>query len=244
MKTATANRAQLAQPAGRASRLAGQRRCCCVSAHAAGQGSGGLGSPALGTTRLVATVAAAPAAHPPATSLQQFGRATWPFFALLEALALTGAIVNGISSRKRRLEIAGLNEQLRSILLKVEAAKQGEHAQGTPVGDKMGAGKRALLEGRAKEAAALFTQAGEMAVRDGDAEAHLSSLKGLATAQQRAGLKAASLASLLAAAEVSKGVTGGVGDSAVYGLLGDAYTEAGDFDAAGRMYDACLQSMD
>ena len=54
------------------------------------------------------------------SKLQLFGRKYWPLLATLELLALIGASLNGVLSRKRRQEIERLNVQMRAIIQRVE----------------------------------------------------------------------------------------------------------------------------
>ena len=59
-------------------------------------------------------------AAPAPNKFQEFGRQYWPAFAALEGVALVGATVNGILSRKRREEIERLNAQMRGIMAKLD----------------------------------------------------------------------------------------------------------------------------
>ena len=49
------------------------------------------------------------------SAFQTFGRTYWPFFLVLQTLALVGAAISGVSSRKKRVELASLNEKLRQL---------------------------------------------------------------------------------------------------------------------------------
>lgn len=81
-----------------------------------------------------ASTAPAPPVPPPEpTAFQQFGRAAWPAFAVLQAVALVGAWTNGRLARKRRLEVEALNAKLResiaaSVQLSVDAAEDAPWA--------------------------------------------------------------------------------------------------------------------
>ena len=57
------------------------------------------------------------------TKTGQFARANWPVFVLFETVALIGAAVSGVSSRRKRLEIQDLNVKLREMMTKVEQSK-------------------------------------------------------------------------------------------------------------------------
>lgn len=162
-------------------------------------------------------------------------------------MALVGCVVNGISSRKRRVELVQLNEKLRALVAKLAAVEQSDAAADayTPAGEATAKGKRALAAGSFADAAAAFTQACQLSVSATDAEAELAALKGLAAAQLRQGFSAAALSTLLRALEVSKPMSAsGVGDAAVLGSLGDVYAEMGDLEKAGTAYDEYMTAME
>ena len=223
--------------ASRLSPLAAPQRC--VTAYAA---PAATSLPPSRPAQLRASIAV-PTSSPPPTALQKFGRATWPFFALLEAVALTGCVVNGISTRKRRVELAALNAQLRNILAKLAASEAARVEYSgdayTPAGEATAAGKRALAAGSLVESAAAFTKADTLALAAGDSEAQLAALKGLAASQLRQGATAGAVATLLRALSLSKGQ-----DAAVLGSLGDAYAELGELEKAGTYYDMYLHALD
>ena len=62
-----------------------------------------------------ATEKTPPSSSSSPSAFQTFGRTYWPFFLVLQTLALIGAAISGVSSRKKRLELASLNEKLRQL---------------------------------------------------------------------------------------------------------------------------------
>lgn len=186
------------------------------------------------------------------SKLQLFGRKYWPLLATLELLALIGASLNGVLSRKRRQEIERLNVQMRAIMQRVEDERFERHNKKTssmvsssPAMVLIGKAKSAYANGEYESAIGLFNDAVEAA--DGGAfsgadeedkiEESLSARKGLATAYQASGDLTKAAATLENALLVAK-------DSTVFGMLGDVYTDMGELAKAGEMYDKCLEAMD
>ena len=186
------------------------------------------------------------------SKLQLFGRKYWPLLATLELLALIGASLNGVLSRKRRQEIERLNVQMRAIMQRVEEERFERHNKKTssttsssPAMVLIGKAKSAYANGEYESAIGLFNDAVEAA--DGDAfssadeedkiEESLSARKGLATAYQASGDLTKAAATLENALLVAR-------DSTVFGMLGDVYTDMGELAKAGEMYDKCLEAMD
>ncbi|CAL6283579.1 unnamed protein product [Bathycoccus prasinos] len=186
------------------------------------------------------------------SKLQLFGRKYWPLLATLELLALIGASLNGVLSRKRRQEIERLNVQMRAIMQRVEDERFERHNKKTssttsssPAMVLIGKAKSAYANGEYESAIGLFNDAVEMA--DGGAfssadeedkiEESLSARKGLATAYQASGDLTKAAATLENALLVAR-------DSTVFGMLGDVYTDMGELAKAGEMYDKCLEAMD
>ena len=195
----------------------------------------------------VACVAAKAEPAPELNKFQEFGRQYWPAFAALEGVALVGATVNGILSRKRREEIERLNIQMRSIMAKLD--ERGQEPLASEDGDSeasaaLGAAKNALASDHNDRAAQLFLNAIEISVRVKDIPAELSARKGyaMALAAQRQFADAATALEEYLARSSASGQTDS--DSVVYGLLGDIYTDLGSFDKAGEAYDKCIQVMD
>ena len=186
------------------------------------------------------------------SKLQLFGRKYWPLLATLELLALIGASLNGVLSRKRRQEIERLNVQMRAIMQRVEDERFERHNKKTssttsssPAMVLIGKAKSAYSNGEYESAIGLFNDAVEAA--DGGAfssadeedkiEESLSARKGLATAYQASGDLTKAAATLENALLVAR-------DSTVFGMLGDVYTDMGELAKAGEMYDKCLEAMD
>jgi tetratricopeptide (TPR) repeat protein len=194
----------------------------------------------------IAFVAAKPAPAPPVNKFQEFGRQYWPAFAALEGVALVGATVNGILSRKRREEIERLNAQMRGIMAKLDEREKTLTSEDgdSEASEALSAAKSALASDHNDRAADLFLKAIDVATRAEDGAAELSARRGyaMALAAQRKFADAAS--ALEAYLPRSSALNQREGDSAVYGLLGDVYTDLGAFDKAGAAYDACINVMD
>jgi tetratricopeptide (TPR) repeat protein len=110
--------------------------------------------------------------------------------------------------------------------------------------EALNAAKSALASDHNDRAADLFLKAIDVATRAEDGAAELSARRGyaMALAAQRKFADAAS--ALEAYLPRSSALNQREGDSAVYGLLGDVYTDLGAFDKAGAAYDACINVMD
>lgn len=204
--------------------------------------------PSASRAQHVACVAAKPSAVevPKVNKFQEFGRQYWPAFAALEGVALVGATVNGILSRKRREEIERLNAQMRGIMAKLDEREKTLMSEdgGSESSEALAKAKTALSSDHNESAAELFAVAIDVAMREKDAGAELSARKGLAMAlaAQRKFAEAAS--NLERCLERSRALNQTDGDSVVYGLLGDVYTDLGDFAKAGSAYDMCIRVLD
>ena len=106
------------------------------------------------------------------------------------------------------------------------------------------AAKSALASDHNDSAAQLFLNAIEISARVKDIPAELSARKGyaMALAAQRKFADAASALEEYLARSSASGQTDG--DSVVYGLLGDIYTDLGSLDKAGEAYDKCIEVME
>ena len=184
------------------------------------------------------------------SKLQLFGRKYWPALATLEFLALIGASLNGVLSRKRRLEIERLNVQMRAIMQRAEderfEAKKTDGGSTSQAMGLIGKAKSTYASGDYDAAIALFQDALD-AVKTASAsggddenvvvEDSLSARKGLAMAYQASGDLTQAAAQLERALLIAK-------DSTVFGMLGDVYTDMGELAKAGDMYDKCLDAME
>ena len=184
------------------------------------------------------------------SKLQLFGRKYWPALATLEFLALIGASLNGVLSRKRRLEIERLNIQMRAIMQRAEderfEAKKTDGGSTSQAMGLIGKAKSTYASGDYDAAIALFQDALD-AVKTASAsggddenvvvEDSLSARKGLAMAYQASGDLPQAAAQLESALLIAK-------DSTVFGMLGDVYTDMGELAKAGDMYDKCLDAME
>ena len=213
---------------------------------------------------LVAEVAAKPAPAPVANdnSFYAFCRANWPAFVVFQTCALTGAIVSGVSSRKKRIELELIMKKYRRVMDRVDDMTctfdwdlgmeqctddwpgSTELAVAKMLLDDNGDADAALAE-FAKAKAAVRAATDDLKTLKGDVKATsswVSAGKGAALALVSKGtgdgLRAAvdELKSVAEAAELD-------GDSTVYGMLGDVLTDLGDYAAAGAYYDKVL-SMD
>ena len=184
------------------------------------------------------------------SKLQLFGRKYWPALATLEFLALIGASLNGVLSRKRRLEIERLNIQMRAIMQRAEderfEAKKTDGGSTSQAMGLIGKAKSTYASGEYDAAIALFQDALDAvktASASGDddenvvVEDSLSARKGLAMAYQASGDLTRAAAQLERALLIAK-------DSTVFGMLGDVYTDMGELAKAGDMYDKCLDAME
>ena len=181
------------------------------------------------------------------SKLQLFGRKYWPALATLEFLALIGASLNGVLSRKRRLEIERLNVQMRAIMQRAEderfEAKKTDGGSTSQAMGLIGKAKSTYASGEYDAAIALFQDALDAvktASASGDddvSEDSLSARKGLAMAYQASGDLTQAAAQLERALLIAK-------DSTVFGMLGDVYTDMGELAKAGDMYDKCLDAME
>ena len=184
------------------------------------------------------------------SKLQLFGRKYWPALATLEFLALIGASLNGVLSRKRRLEIERLNIQMRAIMQRAEderferLAKKNDGGSTSQAMGLIGKAKSTYASGEYDAAIALFQDALDAvktASASGDeddgVEDSLSARKGLAMAYQASGDLTQAAAALESALLIAK-------DSTVFGMLGDVYTDMGELAKAGDMYDKCLDAME
>ena len=183
------------------------------------------------------------------SKLQLFGRKYWPALATLEFLALIGASLNGVLSRKRRLEIERLNIQMRAIMQRAEderfEAKKTDGGSTSQAMGLIGKAKSTYASGEYDAAIALFQDALDAvktASASGDdenvvVEDSLSARKGLAMAYQASGDLTQAAAQLERALLIAK-------DSTVFGMLGDVYTDMGELAKAGDMYDKCLDAME
>jgi tetratricopeptide (TPR) repeat protein len=213
---------------------------------------------------LVAEVAAKPTPAPVANdnSFYAFCRANWPAFVVFQTCALTGAIVSGVSSRKKRIELELIMKKYRRMMDRVDDMTctfdwdlgMEQCTDDWPGSTELAVAKMLLDDnGDADAALAEFAKA-KTAVRA--ATDDLKTLKGdvKATSSWVSAGKGAALAlvskgtgdGLRAAVDELKSVAEAAeldGDSTVYGMLGDVLTDLGDYAAAGAYYDKVL-SMD
>ena len=229
----------------------GTARVGVVAAAAQNADAFALAPKATRANEIAVVSAAKQQAAPTPNRFQEFGRQYWPAFAALEGVALIGATVNGILSRKRREEIARLNAQMRSIMAKLDASNAAAVADSVDDADPtalatLADAKRALASDHNERARELFTRASELARTANDLSTEYSALKGLgmSLAAQRQFQLAADALERAVDVSIRAPDFGALGDSAAYGLLGDVYTDLGAFDKAASAYDACIRAMD
>jgi tetratricopeptide (TPR) repeat protein len=196
----------------------------------------------LDRAQLVAQVSAKAAPAPPADQPSPFVlwcRGNWGYFAALQTVALIGASYNGRLARKRRLEIADINDKLRAMMAKYEGklGSMDMDDDSGPASEALAAGKAALVAEDFDAAAGKFAEAKKIAEDHGDAAGVLSGAKGTATALMRAGQLRAAVAELESVVQLAVSE----GDSSVYGMLGDAHTDLAELGKAGEYYDRCLE---
>ena len=101
------------------------------------------------------------------SAFQTFGRTYWPFFLLLQTLALIGAAISGVSSRKKRVELASLNEKLRLLAERDDENScafdwdnlEGQCTDSWPGAPQIAAGTEALKAGNTEAALEAFQEA-------------------------------------------------------------------------------------
>jgi len=101
------------------------------------------------------------------SAFQTFGRTYWPFFLVLQTLALVGAAISGVSSRKKRVELASLNEKLRLLADRDDENAcafdwdnlEGQCTDSWPGAPQIAAGTEALKAGNTEAALEAFQEA-------------------------------------------------------------------------------------
>ena len=101
------------------------------------------------------------------SAFQTFGRTYWPFFLVLQTLALIGAAISGVSSRKKRVELASLNEKLRLLAERDDENScafdwdnlEGQCTDSWPGAPQIAAGTEALKAGNTEAALEAFQEA-------------------------------------------------------------------------------------
>ena len=219
---------------------------------------------------LVASVAAKPAAPAPASNPSPFAlwcRANWPLFVVAQTLALIGAAASGVSSRKKRIELAALNEKLRKMKEARDtedgtcsfdwSASHGQCTDTWPGAAELAAAKEALEKNGQPDEALLWFAAAKDAVRrdaggGGEGIDFMYNLSGVAAASWLSAGKGTALALLERGDETSlreavrelkavEALAASEGDSSVCGMIGDALADLGNLAEAGSYYDKVLE---
>ena len=125
------------------------------------------GVPIFSVARVAATEKTPPSSPSSPSAFQTFGRTYWPFFLLLQTLALIGAAISGVSSRKKRVELASLNEKLRLLAERDDENAcafdwdnlEGQCTDSWPGAPQIAAGTEALKAGNTEAALEAFQEA-------------------------------------------------------------------------------------
>lgn len=200
------------------------------------------------------------------SAFQAFGRTYWPFFLVLQTLALVGAAISGVSSRKKRLELKSLNEKLRQMADRDDENAcafdwdnlEGQCTDSWPGAEAIASGTEMLKNGNVEAALEAFQEARaacEKAYADDDtvddtfspsrltgvsAAAYLAATKGYASCLTKFG-GPANLKTAVRALQSVEVLAKNAEDETVYGAIADALTDLGDFAGAGKYYDKVLE---
>ena len=204
------------------------------------------------------------------SAFQAFGRTYWPFFLVLQTLALVGAAISGVSSRKKRVELKSLNEKLRQLADRDDENAcafdwdnlEGQCTDSWPGAEAIASGTEMLKNGNVEAALEAFQEAraacekryyGETDDKDGkektfspsrltsvSAAAYLAATKGYASCLTKFG-GVSNLKTAVNALQSVEVLAKNAGDETVYGAIADALTDLGDFAGAGSYYDKVLE---
>ena len=204
------------------------------------------------------------------SAFQAFGRTYWPFFLVLQTLALVGAAISGVSSRKKRVELKSLNEKLRQLADRDDENAcafdwdnlEGQCTDSWPGAEAIASGTEMLKNGNVEAALEAFQEAraacekryyDETDDKDGDektfspfrltsvrAAAYLAATKGYASCLTKFG-GVSNLKTAVKALQSVEVLAKNAGDETVYGAIADALTDLGDFAGAGTYYDKVLE---
>ena len=204
------------------------------------------------------------------SAFQAFGRTYWPFFLVLQTLALVGAAISGVSSRKKRVELKSLNEKLRQLADRDDENAcafdwdnlEGQCTDSWPGAEAIASGTEMLKNGNVEAALEAFQEAraacekrdyDETDDKDGDektfspsrltsvrAAAYLAATKGYASCLTKFG-GSSNLKTAVKALQSVEVLAKNAGDETVYGAIADALTDLGDFAGAGTYYDKVLE---
>ena len=224
-------------------------------------------------TNQIFSVAVGKGAPSPATepsAFQKFGRTYWPFFLVLQTLALVGAAISGVSSRKKRVELKSLNEKLRQLADRDDENAcafdwdnlEGQCTDSWPGAEAIASGTEMLKNGNVEAALEAFQEAraaceksyyDETDDKDGkektfspsrltsvSAAAYLAATKGYASCLTKFG-GVSNLKTAVKALQSVEVLAKNAGDETVYGAIADALTDLGDFAGAGSYYDKVLE---
>lgn len=204
------------------------------------------------------------------SAFEAFGRTYWPFFLVLQTLALVGAAISGVSSRKKRVELKSLNEKLRQLADRDDENAcafdwdnlEGQCTDSWPGAEAIASGTEMLKNGNVEAALEAFQEARAACEKryydesddgDGDektfspsrltsvsAAAYLAATKGYASCLTKFG-GVSNLKTAVKALQSVEVLAKNAGDETVYGAIADALTDLGDFAGAGTYYDKVLE---
>ena len=204
------------------------------------------------------------------SAFEAFGRTYWPFFLVLQTLALVGAAISGVSSRKKRVELKSLNEKLRQLADRDDENAcafdwdnlEGQCTDSWPGAEAIASGTEMLKNGNVEAALEAFQEAraacekryyDETDDKDGSektfspsrltsvsAAAYLAATKGYASCLTKFG-GVSNLKTAVKALQSVEVLAKNAGDETVYGAIADALTDLGDFAGAGSYYDKVLE---
>ncbi|KAL2609516.1 hypothetical protein R1flu_028089 [Riccia fluitans] len=179
---------------------------------------------------------------------------------IVEALALTGAVVGGVLARQRKDELEKINAQLRQINVNLRRQSRVEsyapNLTYAPVGigrisdtqvredptredlmTHLKAGKRFLREQNPASAFKEFEIALPLAQKLKDTVEEKKAARGLGASCQRQGKYREAIKYHTMVLNISHITRENSGDTEAYGAIADCYTELGDLETAARFYD-------
>eukprot|EP00268_Persea_americana_P064411 TRINITY_DN8473_c0_g1_i1.p1 TRINITY_DN8473_c0_g1~~TRINITY_DN8473_c0_g1_i1.p1 ORF type:complete len:362 (+),score=81.66 TRINITY_DN8473_c0_g1_i1:45-1130(+) len=184
---------------------------------------------------------------------------------LLFAIALIGATVGGLLARRRRGELARLNDQLRQINAALRRqAKIESYAPNlsyAPVGripekevivdsrkqqliSNLKTGKNFLRNQEPEKAFTEFKAALELAQSLGDPIEEKKAARGLGASLQRQSKYRDAIKYHSMVLAISKREGEDSGDTEAYGAIADCYTELGDLERAAKFYDKYISRLE
>ncbi|XP_077236443.1 protein FLUORESCENT IN BLUE LIGHT, chloroplastic-like isoform X2 [Tasmannia lanceolata] len=184
---------------------------------------------------------------------------------LLFAIALIGATVGGFVARQRKGELARLNDQLRQINAalrrqariesyapKLSYAPVGRIPEAQVIVDprkqqlitNLKTGKNLLRNQEPEKAFAEFKAALELAQNLGDPVEEKKAARGLGASLHRQGKNREAIKYYSMILAISERQGDDSGNTDAYGAIADCYTELGDLERAGKLYDTYIARLE